>query len=173
MIIFNDEAKMKKIKCTFLRLVFVCILFIAIFSATPALAGSDSTLISGQTVYVPVYSHIYYGEKSKQFLLAATLSIRNTDPQYPITVLSAQYFDSDGSLVRNYMNEPIELRPMASSYIYVKESDTSGGSGANFIVKWKSEHTVNEPVIESIMIGASAGQGISFVCPGRVIKENN
>ncbi|MEI6306420.1 MAG: DUF3124 domain-containing protein, partial [Deltaproteobacteria bacterium] len=30
---------------------------------------------------------------------------------------------------------------------------------------------VNEPVIECVMIGATSGQGISFVSPGKVIKD--
>jgi len=55
--------------------------------------------------------------------------------------------------------------------VFVPESDTSGGFGASFIVRWKSDDPVVPPVIECLMIGARSGQGISIVSPGRVISE--
>lgn len=51
------------------------------------------------------------------------------------------------------------------------ESDRVGGSRANFIVKWKSEHIVNVPIIESVMIGTSSQVGISFTSRGQAIEE--
>jgi len=51
----------------------------------------------------------------------------------------------------------------------IPERDKSGGSGANFIVAWKSKTPVNPPIIESIMIGTQSQQGISFTSRGRVI----
>ena len=51
-------------------------------------SADDIPLSTGQTVYVPIYSHIYSGLKGRPFELAATLSIRNTDPQSPITITS-------------------------------------------------------------------------------------
>jgi hypothetical protein len=49
-------------------------------------AGADMRLFKGQTVYVPVYSHIYSGDREQPFYLAATLSIRNTDTKHAITL---------------------------------------------------------------------------------------
>ena len=60
---------------------------------------------------------------------------------------------------------------MVSTRFVVKESDDRGGSGANFVVKWKADQTVNAPIIESIMIGTKAQRGISFTSRGQVIKE--
>ena len=154
------------------RLVICCTLLLILISFSYAWGASENSLSDGQKVYVSVYSNIYYGDRSKPFNLAAMLSVRNTDPKYPLTILSASYYDSDGLLVREYVRDPIQLGPLASSHIYVKESDTSGGSGANFIVQWKADHMINEPVIESLMTGLAAGQGISFICNGRVIKEH-
>ncbi len=51
-------------------------------------AASDFSLSNGQTVYVSVYTHIYSGLKGRPFQLGATLSIRNSDPKYPITLVS-------------------------------------------------------------------------------------
>jgi len=56
--------------------------------------------------------------------------------------------------------------------VFVPESDTSGGFGASFIVRWTSENPVVPPVIECLMIGVRSGQGISIVSPGRVISEH-
>ena len=62
--------------------------------------AEDIKLSDGQTVYVPIYSHIYSGIKARPFDLAATLSIRNTDPTHAITLLAVTYYDSDGKLVQ-------------------------------------------------------------------------
>jgi hypothetical protein len=53
----------------------------------------------------------------------------------------------------------------------VAEDEKGGGSGANFLVKWKSDTEVNPPIIESIMIGAQSSQGISFTSRGRANFE--
>ena len=49
-------------------------------------ALADPSFYKGQTVYVPVYSHIYSGDREQPFYLAATLSIRNTDRIQAITI---------------------------------------------------------------------------------------
>jgi hypothetical protein len=128
-------------------------------------------------LYVPVYSHIYYGGKAyggrRRFELAVTLSIRNTDPQQPITVLSARYYDSDGKLLQDYLAQPLRLGPLASTEVFVEESDVRGGAGANFLVEWRAAEPVNTPVVEAVMIGTSGTQGLSFVSPSRVISQPN
>jgi len=134
-------------------------------------ASSEIKLLKSQTVYVPIYSHIYSGDREHPFYLTATLSIRNTDPNHPITIVSVDYFDSNGKLLQGYLKNPIKLNAMISTRYVIKESDKSGGSGAKFIVKWQSNVKVNEPIIEGIMIGTKTQQGISFVSCGRAIKE--
>jgi len=47
--------------------------------------------VAGQTIYVPVYSHIYHDDGKKTFNLAATLSIRNTDLENPIVITFVRY----------------------------------------------------------------------------------
>ena len=138
---------------------------------TVARADSDIALSDGQTVYVPIYSHIYSGLKGNPFSLAATLSIRNTDPGDSITLVSVKFYDTDGKLVKEYLENPVELKAMASTRYILTESDTGGGSGANFLVKWTSKTKVNPPLIEGVMIGTRSGQGISFVSRGQAIKE--
>jgi len=60
---------------------------------------------------------------------------------------------------------------MASAEFIVRESDRSGGLGANFVVVWKSAEKVTEPIAETVMIGTMSQQGISFTSRGRAIKE--
>ena len=134
-------------------------------------ADSGIALSAGQTVYVSIYSHIYSGLKGRPFNLAATLSIRNTDPKHPISLVSVKFYDSEGKLIKAYLDNPAELKAMASTRYILTEADNAGGSGANFLVKWASKTKVNPPLIEGVMIGTRSGQGISFVSRGQVIDE--
>ena len=134
--------------------------------------SEEIKLSTGQTVYVPIYSHIYSGVKARPFDLAATLSIRNTNLKSSIELISVKYFDSEGKLVKDYLEKPIVIDAIATTRYIITEDDRAGGSGANFIVIWKSEQPVNPPVIEGVMIGTHSGQGISFVSRGQVIKED-
>jgi len=134
-------------------------------------AAADIGIVEGQTVFVPVYSHVNFYIEGKTYLLAATLSIRNTDPEYSITVESVDYFDSDGVLVQRYLEEPRSLPPLGSTEFFVEQADRRGGSGANFIVNWIAATPVYEPVIESVMVGTSGTLGIAFNSEGRVYGE--
>ena len=136
-----------------------------------AQAAPEEGLSKGQLVYVPVYSHVYYGDLEKKFLLTGIVSIRNTDPNHAITIMLADYYDSEGKVIKSYAPKPLTLGPMASTRFVVKESDTKGGSGANFLVQWHAETEVNEPIMEGVMIGAAGQQGISFTARGKAIKK--
>jgi len=133
-------------------------------------AKSDVELSSGESVYVSIYSNIYSGPKAVRFELAAMLSIRNTDPKYPITILKADYYDTRGNLIDSYVKKPMKLTALETTYFYIKEYDRRGGLGANFIVKWQAEKEVNQPIIEGVMLGMR--QGVSFICPGQIITEH-
>jgi Protein of unknown function (DUF3124) len=142
--------------------------------ATPLKAVTlDSTIpiAAGQSVYVPIYSHIYMWERSRTLNLTATLSVRNPDLTQPMILTTVDYYNSDGQRVRNYLEQSVELGPMASTSFVVDQEDTSGGSGAAFVVEWVAQQEVAVPVIEAIMINTSGNQGISFISPGRVIKN--
>ncbi len=127
----------------------------------------------GQTIYVPIYSHIYYENRQKTFDLAATLSIRNTDLTSPMIVTAVRYYDTNGKLLRQYVEKPIQLEALASTDFVVDKNDTSGGSGANFIVEWVAKTEISEPIVEAVMIGSALQQGISWISPGKVIKQTN
>jgi len=154
-----------------LILSFVFVLILAAAVTGDATAQNQVLVSSGQVVYVPAYSHIYIGNRERPFLLAVTLSIRNTDLIYPVIIERVSYHNSDGKLLEEYVKSPIKLESMAATRFVVHESDKSGGSGASFIVEWKSVAPVSSPIIETIMIGAQTQQGISFTSRGKVIRE--
>jgi len=143
----------------------------AVFATGSCAFASDVRLSKGQTVYVPVYSFIYYGNKLKKIDLTATLSIRNTDPVHSIEVRSVNYHDSNGKLIKKHLDDSVPLGPLASTHFQVAESDLSGGLGASFLVKWSSSKEVSAPIVESVLIGTISAQGISFVCRGEVVRD--
>jgi hypothetical protein len=159
----------KKQKLSFLILVLLGIA--AVSSGSIAQAEPELRQSTGQTIYLPIYSHIYSGDKEYPFPLAATISIRNTDLKNSITILAVDFYGPDGKLIRSYLKTPVKMERLTSIRYVVKESDKSGGSGANFIVKWASDAKVNPPIVESIMIGTRSQQGLSFTSRGQVIEE--
>ena len=54
---------------------------------------------------------------------------------------------------------------------HITQSDTIGGSGANFYLEWVADTTVTEPVVEAIMLGSSGTQGYSWTSEGLVVKS--
>ena len=126
--------------------------------------------VQGQTLYVPVYSHIY-GQGGEPHLLETTLSIRNTDPQRRIRLTSVRYFDTKGELVKSYLDGGLVLAPLETVAFLVEKQDTRGGSGANFIVSWDAEEPTYEPIVEAIMIGVSGDQSFSFMSPARPLAK--
>ncbi|HEY9747522.1 MAG TPA: DUF3124 domain-containing protein [Allocoleopsis sp.] len=141
-------------------------------STLSAVSLDQTKVVMGQTLYVPIYSHIYhFNSQDRVMNLSATLSIRNTDLTNSIIITSVRYYDTEGKLIRQDLTHPVELKPLASTDFFVAANDTTGGSGANFIVEWVAEKTVYEPVVEAVMINSSSAQGISFISPARVLKQ--
>jgi hypothetical protein len=131
--------------------------------------GQTIRMTNSQIVYVPVYSHINTSSGEPR-QLEVTISIRNSDPEKNITLLSAQYYNTEGKSLQNYYKESRILKPLQSTEILLKKSDTRGGSGANFIIEWKADTAVYEPIIEAVMI-ANSGNGLSFKSFGRPLSQ--
>lgn len=134
------------------------------------LAKLASNPARGGTVYVPAYSHIYRTNGAPN-LLTITLSIRNTSPESGIVVKSVRYFDTKGHEVKSFLDRALSLAPLESTEFFVDREDSSGGSGANFLVEWLADQVVSEPVIEAVMADTERQQGIVFVRSGVVIRE--
>lgn len=144
-------------------------LFLLILLLPATAMCAEPALSQGQLLYVPVYSHIYTGDRERPFNLAVTLSVRNTDPRGSLRLVLVDYYDTEGHLVRHYLEKPREMAPLSSIRFVVAEKDVRGGSGANFLVRWEAADPMNPPVVESVMIGAQSGQGISFTSQAREI----
>ncbi len=129
-----------------------------------------SHFIHGKS-YLPVYSHIYHRFEKQTFDLTITISIRNISITDSIYILKADYFNTDGDYLRQYLKRPIALKPMETVEIIIDEEDKEGGSGANFIFDWAVKNHQNPPLFEAIMISTSGSQGLSFSSRGVQIFE--
>ncbi|BDD03200.1 DUF3124 domain-containing protein [Aureibacter tunicatorum] len=135
---------------------------------------SNSTLITPTeaTFYVPAYGHLFHreGKENQKIQLGILLSIRNTDPFFPIEVKEITYYDSKGKSIKKLIQKKITIDAMSTEEYYIPENDLSGGAGANFIVRLDHEKDSNDPLIQTVMISTKSNQGISFVCDGIKIK---
>ena len=153
-----------------LRRWLVTILYVMAIGA----AQAQPAVSSGQTLYLPVYSHVWHGDVDskgvpQQTLVSALISIRNTDLARHIRVTSAVYYDTQGKKLREYLPQPVVVAPMGTHEIYVPRSDSAGGSGANFVIVWQSPEPANPPVVEALHLNMPAGRSIAFITNARPI----
>lgn len=121
-------------------------------------------------LYVPIYSDIYADVTNQKSLLAATLSIRNTSNSDSIFISVIDYFNTEGALVRKYLDNTISIQPMGTVNYVIEREDESGGSGANFIVEIFSTNAKVKPLVQAIMIGQTGNKGFAFSTDGYSIK---
>jgi hypothetical protein len=122
-----------------------------------------------RTVYVPIYSSLHLSDHAEPVDLGATLSLRNISEAVPVVVTAVDYYDSDGKLVRAFLDEPSELGPLATAEFFVARIDRTGGSGANFLVRWGLRGPGPDLLVEAVMHGRDGAAGISFISQGRVV----
>lgn len=120
--------------------------------------------------YLSVYSQIYSGTEHRKYNLTTMVSLRNTSVKDTIYILKAEYFDTHGSSVRTYFDFPIYLAPMETTEIVIDESDTSGGTGSNFIIEWKIPNNCPEPLFEGLMNSMVGQQGLSFITQSKRVE---
>ena len=125
----------------------------------------------GQEIYVAAYCKVYYGLKGQSFPLVTTLLFHNTDPENPLEITSASYYNHEGALVAECLEQPVKLAPLGAWEYLVKKPVETGSSGSCFVVRWQSQAKISPPIVESVMISSTGQQGISFSSTGRVIKE--
>ncbi|RLJ63791.1 DUF3124 domain-containing protein [Sulfurisoma sediminicola] len=141
-----------------------------------ALAQEAPPLSTGQTLYLPIYSHLYHGEvnpktgKPSETLVSTHVSIRNIDMKATLKITSARYYDTDGKLLREYLPAPRTIPPLGTYELFVPRSDSSGGSGANFIIDWSAERPINAPLVEALHADIREARTLLFVTTGRPIQ---
>ena len=133
----------------------------------------DINVVDGQEIYVPAYSSIKSTDGKSDILLSVNLSIRNTDPFNPIYLSYVDFYNTTGAISKRFLKDPMKIGPMATKYFHVAQADTIGGIGANFYLEWVADTTVNEPVVEAIMMGASGTQRYSWNSQGLVVKQTD
>lgn len=122
-------------------------------------------------IYLPVYSHIYHIHEHRTFDLTITVSLRNISPTDTVYILKADYFNTIGENIRQYVQKPISIKPLETLEIIIDEKDIEGGSGANFIFDWAKKNNKNSPLFEAVMISTYGQQGLSFTTRGVPIME--
>ena len=115
---------------------------------------------------MPVYSEIYQQNKSFTFSLTTTVSIRNISLKDTIYIYKADYYDTYGKRIRQYLDHPVYVQPMETIEIVVDEEDEGGGTGANFVFDWATKKNKLEPLFEAVMISTAGQQGLSFTTRG-------
>lgn len=149
---------------------------LAAICATSAFAADDPSLAPGQTLYLPIYSHLYHGDvhpktgKPSETLVSTHVSIRNTDPGAGMKVISARYYNTDGKLLREFLPKPQAIPPLGTYELYVPRSDSSGGSGANFIIEWTADRAINVPIVEALHADIREARTLLFVTTARPIQ---
>jgi len=121
-------------------------------------------------VYVPIYSDIYFDLVNQNLLISATLSIRNTSIQDSLFISVIDYYNTEGVLVRKFIDQPIALSPMASVNYVIEKEDSDGGPGANFIVNLYSENPNIKPLIQAVMVGSHSNKAFAFATDGYSIE---
>lgn len=121
------------------------------------------------TVYVPVYSNIYSETRSKSILLTATLSIRSTSLSETTYINNIDYYNTNGELVKSFLDRTLVLEPMQSIDYVIERDDTSGGSGANFMVMWGASKNV-KPLFQCVMLGTTGQYGYAFTTDGISVR---
>ncbi len=118
-------------------------------------------------VYVPIYSDIYIDVQNPKSLLAATLSIRNTSFEDSLFLSKIDYYNTDGHLVKSFIDRQLSLPPMATLNYVIEREDDTGGPGANFIVSISSRNKDVQPLIQAVMVGDYSNKGFSFITYGQ------
>lgn len=149
----------------------IVLIVLSVLNVEETIAEDPHGKTTGQTVYVPAYSHIYHGNRAAELLLSVTLSIRNVDQDNPMTVSVVDYYETQGKLLKHFLNAPVILAPLGSERYIIQQNDSTGGSGANFIVVWEAEEPINPPIIETVMIGTQSQLGISFTSRGQALQK--
>lgn len=153
------------------------LLAIALFCLNALAAAQDAPPRStGQSLYLPIYSHLYHGDvnprtgKPSETLVSTHVSIRNIDPALSVTIVSARYYNTDGKLLREFLAKPQAIPPLGTFELYVPRSDSSGGSGANFIIDWTAERPANPPLVEALHADIREARTLLFVTTARPIQ---
>lgn len=158
-----------------MKVVRLLLLLGAVCMAGWVSAEETPSLSKGQTLYLPIYSHVWHGNLDKagvplKSLVSALVSIRNTDSKRAIRVTSAHYYDTRGKLLAEYVSQPKTIGPMGTYEMYVERKESAGGSGANFLITWQADTPVNPPIVEALHADIQGHKTLSFITTARPLN---
>ena len=167
--------------------ILISVVLCLILLATTAFAAKPVDVSRGQLVFVGAgYNDLSYmrdGQFINQFT-STKLIIRNIDLERPITLLSVGFHDPNGNLVKEYLDNPIVIDPLTMAgflatfpVLGIPHYEKDGGHPC-FLVKWKANKLVNEPIIgASISMVRLDGDFIEYLASssiqGVVLREKN
>ncbi len=122
------------------------------------------------STYVAAYSNIYLFEGGS-IPLAINLSIRNTDREQPIYLMSIGYYGGEGERIEAILSTPWKLAPMATATYIIDQHDMRGTFGANFMIDWVVMNNASPPLIETVMAGYRGAKGLSLNSRGVITGE--
>jgi hypothetical protein len=149
--------------------------------AFSGISGAMATeeLSAGQTLYLPVYSKIWHGDRvidgryPIDRLVSALISIRNTSLKTPIKIISARYYSTEGKLLKEHLTKPVVINAMGTLELFVERKESEGGSGANFIIQWVSDAATNPPIVEAVHADIRNGQqALIFITTAHPIQAD-
>lgn len=155
---------------------FLLIVMAAMVFQGHAASAEDGNLSAGQTLYLPIYSHIWHGDRviNKRYPLktpvSVLVSIRNTNLKTPIRLDSARYFDTGGKLLKQLVVSPIMIEPLGTHELFIEKQETQGGSGANLVIQWDAETAANAPIVEAIHAEIKGHSTFTFVTKAHPIS---
>lgn len=126
---------------------------------------------TGELVYVPIYSSTPPQVGKSRFPLTAILSVHNVALDQRLALTAVTYFDTSGRRLKEMVEANTDLGPLETKQFVIPARDQSGGTGANFVVRWEAEAEAARPVIEALMISTTSAQGVSFTTQGTVIQK--
>jgi hypothetical protein len=118
-----------------------------------------------------LYGNLGKSGRASSVLLSALVSIRNTDQKRPLRILSARYYDTNGKLLGERVPVPLAIPPLGTLELFVELNDASGGSGANFIVKWDAEQPLSPPLVEALHANMDGGKAVIFMTQSTPVAE--
>lgn len=137
-------------------------------SLQPALAEGR---VRGQSLFLPVFSELPYGDRGATLTLRILVDIRNLDRRQRLVLKRVDYIGREGVKIRSFIDEPREVKPFASELIEIKESDRSGGASSGFLIEWSSEVPIQPPLVQGVMVQGAYNQGISLKTEARVLES--
>ena len=157
----------------------VAMMFILVLLLGMNSANAAEDLSQGQTLYLPIYSHIWHGNKivdgkyPVKSLVSALVSIRNTSLKTPIRITTARYYSTDGKLLKEFLTKPVEIGAMGTLELFVERKESEGGSGANFIIQWNAATSTNPPVVEAVHADIKGGgPALTFITIAKPIRAD-